>query len=135
MLYAVLFSSSQFNWGYWYNGILLFLLLPIFLHLCGCGFLFLFEKTAHPWRHLGKERESHCWGKLQGTRKGIEAESTIWDQENTTASSSGLIPEVNRHQRQPEEQEEENNADEKKISSEVDKAEVPLKEVMIGGAA
>ena len=48
----------------------------LFFYLAGCGFLLLFEKTVHPWRHLGKERESHCWGKLQGTK----AEQTFWDQ-------------------------------------------------------
>ena len=46
----------------------------------GCGFLLLFEKTVHPWRQLGKERESNCWGKIQGTKKGIVAEPTVWDQ-------------------------------------------------------
>merc|ERR1719341_2200596 len=56
---------------------------PIFFHLAGCGWLLLFEKTVHPWRHLGKERESHCWGKLQGTKRGIEAEPTFWDQGGT----------------------------------------------------
>ena len=58
-------------------------LLVIILHLMGYGFLLLFEKTIHPWRHLGKERESHCWGKLQGTKKGIVAEPTVWDQVST----------------------------------------------------
>ena len=48
--------------------------------LAGCGWLLLFEKTVHPWRQLGKERERHCWGKLQGTKKGIETEPTILDQ-------------------------------------------------------
>ena len=52
----------------------------IFFYLAGCGLLLLFEKTVHPWRHLGKERERLCWGKLQGTKRGIEAEPTIWDQ-------------------------------------------------------
>ena len=53
---------------------------PILFHLAGWGLVYLFEKTVHPWRHLGKERESHCWGKLQGTKRGIEAEPTFWDQ-------------------------------------------------------
>ena len=74
----------------------------------------------------------------------------IFFQENTTTSSSGLAPEENQHQRKPEEQVGltissnsvsrdksfewtiilkggENNADEKENSSEVEKAEVPLK--------
>merc|ERR1719284_2205340 len=59
----------------------------------------------------------------------------IFLQDNTTTSSSGLTPEENQHQRKPEEQGGENNADEKENSSEVEKAEVPLKEVTIGGAA
>ena len=59
----------------------LIVMIPSFLfHLAGCGLLLLFEKTVHPWRHLGKERESHCWGKLQGTKRGIEAELTLWEQ-------------------------------------------------------
>merc|ERR1719495_2832457 len=61
--------------------VLIFVLPPIILHLMGCGFLLLFEKTLHPWRQLDKERESHCWGKLQGTKKGIVAEPTVWEQE------------------------------------------------------
>ena len=57
------------------------ILLPVIVvHLAACGFLLLFENTAHPWMHLGKEREGRCWGKLQGTNRGIEAEQTIWDQ-------------------------------------------------------
>ena len=61
----------------------LHVMLPSLLfHLAGCGWLLLFEKTVHPWRHLGKEREEGhcCGGKLQGTKRGIEAEPTIWDQ-------------------------------------------------------
>ena len=53
---------------------------PLFFHLVSCGLLLLFEKTVHPWRHLGKERERHCWGKLQGSKKGIQAEPTLWQQ-------------------------------------------------------
>ena len=49
-------------------------------HLVGCGLLLLFEKTLHPWRQLGKERERQCWGKLQGSKRGIEVEPTIWEQ-------------------------------------------------------
>ena len=52
----------------------------ITLHLVGCAFLRLFDKTVHPWRHLGEERQRRRWGRLQGTKKGIEAEQTIWDQ-------------------------------------------------------
>ena len=53
---------------------------PLLLHLVGCGLLLLFEKTVHPWRQLDKERERHCWGKLQGSKRGIEAEPTLWEQ-------------------------------------------------------
>ena len=52
---------------------------PLLLHLVGCGLLLLFEKTVHPWRQLGQERESHCWGKLQGSKNGIQAEPTLWE--------------------------------------------------------
>ena len=64
---------------------LLFLILPpLFLHLAGCGLMLLFEKTVHPWRDLGKERERHCWGKLQGTARGIKAEPTLWEEVSVT---------------------------------------------------
>merc|ERR1719222_1071499 len=71
-------------------GVLVLVMLPsLFLHLAGCGLLLLFEKTVHPWRHLGKERESPCWGKLQGTKRGIEAEPTFWDQGGTVLEEDG----------------------------------------------
>ena len=57
-----------------------FFLAPLLLHLVGCGLLLLFEKTLHPWRQLGKERERRCWGKLQGSKRGIEVEPTVWEQ-------------------------------------------------------
>ena len=65
--------------------VLIIIGLPLILHLAGCGFMLLFEKTVHPWRQLGKERERHCWGKLQGTKKGIVAEPTVWDQVRTNS--------------------------------------------------
>ena len=67
----------------WYFGLLSyggFLLPPLPLHLIGCGLLLCFEKTAHPWRQLSKERQRRRLGKLQGSKKGIEAEPTIWEQ-------------------------------------------------------
>ena len=66
--------------GYFFEILRTVLYLPVLLYLIGCGLLLLFEKTVHPWRDLGKERERHCWGKLQGTKRGIEVEPTIWDQ-------------------------------------------------------
>ena len=66
--------------GVWFFGTLVTCLPSFFLYLAGCGLLFYFEKSVHPWRDLGKERESHCWGKLQGTKRGIEAELTLWEQ-------------------------------------------------------
>ena len=58
------------NWLYTFE-----LLVPSpFFYLAGIGLLFFFEKSVHPWRQLGKERERQCWGKLQGTTKGIEAD-------------------------------------------------------------
>ena len=59
---------------------LVYILPSLLSFITGCGLLLLFEKTVHPWRDLGKERERHCWGKLQGTKRGIEAEPTIWNQ-------------------------------------------------------
>ena len=79
----LLASKVEATWDSTGYRILLFsvLLFPsLILHLVGWGSLLLFEKTVHPWRQLGKEREAHCWGKLQGSKKGIQAEPTIWEQ-------------------------------------------------------
>ena len=46
-------------------------LAPSLFHLAGCGFLFLFWSTAHPWRHLAN---------LQETKEEVKAELTVWDQ-------------------------------------------------------
>ena len=43
-------------------------LAPSLFHLAGCGFLFLFWSTAHPWRHLAN---------LQETREEVKAENTV----------------------------------------------------------
>ena len=50
-------------------------LLPLILHLAGCGLLLLFYKTSHPWRQLGRERDRLCWGKLQGSKRGLQEET------------------------------------------------------------
>ena len=60
-----------------FTALVVVMLPSLSFHLVGCGLLLLYEKTVHPWRQLGKERERHCWGKLQGTTKGIEAEPTF----------------------------------------------------------
>ena len=59
----------------------------ITLHLVGCAFLRFFDKTVHPWRNLSEERQRRRWGRLQGTKKGIVAEPTIWDQVSKRWSS------------------------------------------------
>ena len=46
----------------------------------GCGLLLLFYKTVHPWRHLGKERERHFFGKLGGSTTGIVVETSFCSQ-------------------------------------------------------
>ena len=48
----------------------------------GCGLLLIFYKTVHPWRHLGKEREMHCSGKLGGSKTGIVVETSFCAQVN-----------------------------------------------------
>ena len=48
----------------------------------GCGLLLLFYKTVHPWRHLGKERERHFFGKLGGSTTGIVVETSFCTQVN-----------------------------------------------------
>ena len=77
---AAFLDGMTFSWSHpsKYSIIICWLAVfpPILFHLAGWGLVYLFEKTVHPWRDLGKERESHCWGKLQGTK----AEQTFWDQ-------------------------------------------------------
>ena len=46
----------------------------VFFYLAGCLLLSYFEESVHPWRQLEKESQC-CWG----TKRGIEAEPTIWD--------------------------------------------------------
>ena len=63
------------------NIFLLLQVLPAALsYLVGCGLLLLFYKTVHSWRHLGKERERHCFGKLGGTKRGLVVETSFWTQ-------------------------------------------------------
>ena len=81
---AALVAAIQLEDPLWLsqNGLYILGLLvsPLVLHMAGCRLLLDFETSVHPWRHLGKERERHCWGKLQGTKRGIEVEPTIWVQ-------------------------------------------------------
>ena len=63
------------------NIFLLLQVLPAALsYLVGCGLLLLFYKTVHSWRHLGKQRERHCFGKLGGTKRGLVVETSFWTQ-------------------------------------------------------
>ena len=64
---------------------------PLVFHLAGCGLLLLFEKPVHPWRHLGNDRERHCWGKLEGTNRRIKAEPTIWDQVSLSCFTTLIV--------------------------------------------
>ena len=90
--YALVMFDNQDRAQHWdsllrIQGVLIVGLPMVIFHLAGCGFLLLFENTVHPWRQLGKEREGRCWGKLRGTKKGIVAEPTVWDQVSTNQSS------------------------------------------------
>ena len=78
---AAMVKAIQLEQPEWFseNGLNVFgLLVPsLFLYIVGCGLMLFFEKSVHPWRQLGKEREKHCWGKVQGTTRGIEADPTF----------------------------------------------------------
>ena len=108
-------------------------LLVIILHLMGCGFLLLFEKTIHPWRQLGKERESHCWGKLQGTKRGIEAEPTLWDQVNL--SSSHFKCSLSLSQEGKEQKEVDDEQQQHSYSNQVARSSDSLSELFVNGGA
>ena len=61
---------------------LVFFALPSFvLHLMGCCLLLTYYKLNHPWRHLGKEREGHCCGKLGDQGIPIQCERPFWEEE------------------------------------------------------
>ena len=62
-----------------YEQLLLFLP-PLVLHLIGAGLLMVFYKTMHPWRQLGRKRERSGWGKLEGSKRGVQEEIPYWDQ-------------------------------------------------------
>ena len=47
-------------------------------HLAGSLLLLLQYKLVHPSRHLGREREAHLWGKLGGSKKGLDVEMSNW---------------------------------------------------------
>ena len=47
-------------------------------HLAGSVFLLLQYKLVHPWRQLGKKREANVWGKLGGTKRGLDVEMSPW---------------------------------------------------------
>ena len=59
--------------------LLLFGLPSLLCQVAGAGLLLLYYKTSHPWRALGKERERRCWGKQQGTRRGLQVEKPYWE--------------------------------------------------------
>ena len=47
-------------------------------HLAGSLLLLLQYKLAHPSRHLGRAREANLWGKLGGSKKGLDVEMSHW---------------------------------------------------------
>ena len=67
------------------KGLIDVLLSSILFHLAGCALLLAFESTVHPWGNLDPERELGFWGQLSGSKKGVEAEPTIWDQVSLTS--------------------------------------------------
>ena len=78
---ATLIKVIQHRNTVWVSYFLGSYILSLFLYLLGCRLLLFFEKSVHPWRLLGRERErQHLFGKLQGTKRGIETEPTLWEQ-------------------------------------------------------
>ena len=47
-------------------------------HLAGSLLLLLQYKLVHPSRHLGREREANLWGKLGGSKRGLDVEMAEW---------------------------------------------------------
>ena len=47
-------------------------------HVVGSILLLLQYKLVHPWRQLGREREGNRWGKLGGTKRGVDEEMSHW---------------------------------------------------------
>ena len=47
-------------------------------HLVGSFLLLLQYKLVHPWRRLGREREANLWGRLGGTKQGLDVEMPHW---------------------------------------------------------
>ena len=80
-------SSTEF--------LLLFGLPSLLCQVAGAGLLLLYYRTSHPWRALGREREARCWGRLQGTRRGVQVETPYWEQANMEVkepANSGTEP-------------------------------------------
>ena len=80
-------SSTEF--------LLLFGLPSLLCQVAGAGLLLLYYRTSHPWRALGREREARCWGRLQGTRQGVQVETPYWEQANMEVkepANSGTEP-------------------------------------------
>ena len=47
-------------------------------HVAGSLLLLLQYKLVHPSRHLGRAREANLWGKLGGSKKGLDVEMSQW---------------------------------------------------------
>ena len=60
-------------------------------HLLGCLLLFVHYKTCHPWRHLGKGRESHCWGKLGDLGGQVRVERGVWEESQTEGENLNRV--------------------------------------------
>ena len=58
--------------------VLCFGLPSLLCHLVGSVFMLLQYKLVHPWRQLGKRREANLWGKLGGTKRGLDVEMSPW---------------------------------------------------------
>ena len=58
--------------------LLCFGLPSLLCHLAGSVLLLLQYKLVHPWRQLGKKREANFWGKLGGSKRGLDVEMSPW---------------------------------------------------------
>ena len=65
--------------------VLCFGLPSLLCHLVGSVFMLLQYKLVHPWRQLGKKREANFWGKLGGSKRGLEVEMSPWKSGGTVS--------------------------------------------------
>ena len=72
------FIKYKVTWYIIPKFVLCFGLPSLLCHLTGSLLLLLQYKLVHPWRQLGKKREANFWGKLGGSKRGLDVEMSPW---------------------------------------------------------